>query len=300
MLDLKHLRQIVSIALILVCLNTLIGCIKSPARPSSSDDVQELSNTPIREPTIDSSQAQEPAPAPNNTQQRMAAVYSAAQKIEERIVAKDITAKICYLTFDDGPSENTLEILSILKKYEVSATFFIQGGSEHINLIKPISDNAHAIGLHTFSHDYAELYASEKAYYTDLDLVQDAVSSRIGHTVDIVRFPGGASNTISSSYHSGIMSKLAKSVPAHGYQYFDWNLSGGDSSSPPPPAEDIAHNVLSSVGEKQRICVLMHDTTIKHTTVEALPAIIEGLRSHGYTFGMLAKDTPPFHHGVNN
>lgn len=304
MLHSKSLRRITSVFLTVVCLGTLTGCTESRVVAPPSSDVEELAASPIMDPSIDESSlkpTQEPAAeTAQDTQQRMAAVYAAGQETEARIAAGDPAAKVCYLTFDDGPSDNTLEILGILEKYEVSATFFVQGNSEKIDLVKLISDKGHAIGLHTFSHDYAQLYASDEAYYNDLALVQDAVSSRIGHPVDIVRFPGGTSNAVSSSYNIGIMSRLTQSVPANGYQYFDWNLSGGDSSSPPPPAADISNNVLLNVGEQQRTCVLMHDTTIKHTTVEALPAIIEGLRDRGYTFGMLTKDTPPFHHGVSN
>ena len=166
--------------------------------------------------------------------------------------------------------------------------------------MKNISDAGHGIGLHTFTHDYAQLYASDDAYFADLAAVQDAVSSRIGRTVDIVRFPGGTSNTVSANYSKGIMSRLVQSVPAQGYQYFDWNVSGGDSATPPPPAADIAANALGGADGMQRVCVLMHDTTVKRTTVEALPAIIDGLREQGYTFGILTHDTPPFHHGANN
>lgn len=77
-------------------------------------------------------------------------------------------------------------------------------------------------------------------------------------------------------------------------------MSGGDSSSPPPPAIDITNNVLDNTGGMQRICVLAHDTTIKKTTAEALPAIIDGLRAQGYEFGVMTHDTPPFHHQPGN
>lgn len=298
--------------MLLVCIalcGTLAGC--APATPGSESttaksDVEAMADLEeaVKEPeAIETPKPSEPepearpAPAPATSPE---AVLAEGAAVEERIANGDASAKICYLTFDDGPSDNTLDILDALREKGVYATFFIKGNSDRIDLVKNISDAGHGIGLHTFTHDYAQLYASDDAYFADLAAVQDAVSSRIGRAVDIVRFPGGTSNTVSANYSKGIMSRLVQSVPAQGYQYFDWNASGGDSATPPPPAADIAANALGGAGGVQRVCVLMHDTTVKRTTVEALPAIIDGLREQGYTFGILTHDTPPFHHGANN
>lgn len=294
---------------------SLAGCSPSTNSAESepapnANDVEALQQAePIKESEFEPSEAaptNEPTPPKaeekpaSSGKDRMAAALEKSRETEQRIANGDATAKICYLTFDDGPSDNTLDILRILEEKNAVATFFIQGNSAKIDLVKNIADQGNAIGLHTYSHDYAQLYANDNAYFADLAAVQNAVSSRIGHTVDIVRFPGGTSNTVSRQYSVGIMSRLSQSVPANGYQYFDWNLSGGDSSSPPPPATDIANNVLLNVGSMKRACVLMHDTTVKRTTVEALPSIIDGLRAQGYTFGLLERTTPAFHHGVSN
>lgn len=287
----------------------LAGCTPSTSegeRAAAKSDVEAMADLEetVREPEAtevptpsEPEPETQPAPAPTTSPE---AVLAEGAAVEERIANGDASAKICYLTFDDGPSDNKLDILRTLQDKGVYATFFIKGNSDRIDLVKDISDAGHGIGLHTFTHDYAQLYANDNAYFADLAAVQDAVSSRIGHTVDIVRFPGGTSNTVSANYSKGIMSRLVQSVPAQGYQFFDWNASGGDSATPPPPAADIAANALGGAGGMQRVCVLMHDTTVKRTTVEALPAIIDGLREQGYTFGILTHDTPPFHHGANN
>ncbi|MEG1827181.1 MAG: polysaccharide deacetylase family protein [Gordonibacter sp.] len=268
------------------------GVVKEPEHQQDNDAAAAATK---KEPATSDKQG-----ASEQVQKRVDAALAKGRDAEQRIANGDASAKVCYLTFDDGPSDNTHDILRILDEKDALATFFVQGNSEKIDLVKDIADKGHAIGLHTYSHDYAQLYANDNAYYADLAAVQDAVSSRIGHTVDIVRFPGGTSNTVSKQYSTGIMSRLSQSVPASGYQYFDWNLSGGDSSSPPPPAADIANNVLLNIGSQQRVCVLMHDTTVKRTTVEALPAIIDGLRAQGYVFGLLERSIPPFHHAANN
>lgn len=310
------MRLVLATGAIAIILATLLaGCSanvsqqSTPANADSERDVTALatSDEPLLEPTIDPAINETPDNDDTTSQENSSGQLpsldesiAASYAVEQRITDGDATAKICYLTLDDGPSENTAAILAILNEKNVPATWFIQGNSAQIDLVGDIANAGHAIGLHTYSHDYAQLYASDDAYFADLAAVQEAVSSRIGHTVDIVRFPGGTSNAVSANYNAGIMTRLTQSVPAAGYQYFDWNLSGGDSSSPPPPAIDITNNVLNNTGSMQRVCVLAHDTTIKTTTVEALPAIIDGLREQGYTFGVLSHDTPPFHHQPGN
>lgn len=64
--------------------------------------------------------------------------------------------KIAYLTFDDGPSKNTMEILKILKENDVRATFFVNGHPGLENLYKAIAKDGHVIANHTYSHDYSK------------------------------------------------------------------------------------------------------------------------------------------------
>ena len=75
--------------------------------------------------------------------------------------------KVCYLTFDDGPSDNTLKFLDILKDYNVKATFFVINNSK-IGYVKRIHEEGHTVALHTATHNYAQLYSSKQAYYDDL------------------------------------------------------------------------------------------------------------------------------------
>ena len=83
-------------------------------------------------------------------------------------------AKIVYLTFDDGPSSNTQRILDILDKYGCGATFFVMK-SDYRDEYKNIVDHGHAIALHTYTHDFYDLYASVDDYFADLDRISDLV-----------------------------------------------------------------------------------------------------------------------------
>lgn len=209
-----------------------------------------------------------------------------------------IKQKVCYLTFDDGPSQNTLKILNILKQYNIKATFFVVG-SEKIEYVKQIYDEGHAVGLHTDTHEYS-IYKDIYSYFVDLINISNKVEYYIGTKSNIMRFAGGSSNSTSIKYCLGIMSVLTKYVENLGYTYFDWNVSSGDGSSNNTPKDTIVNNVLTQTGGREQICVLMHDAPLKTTTVKALPEVISGLIQQGYTFDVLSKETPTFHHIVVN
>lgn len=212
---------------------------------------------------------------------------------------KNAGRKIVYLTFDDGPSDNTARILDILKKYNAKATFFVTGNNQGKNqLLNSILQQGSAIGLHTYTHDYAKVYSSVDSYFDDLQKISDMVKSVTGTESHIIRFPGGSSNTISSKYSPGLMTKLTKMVQDKGYQYFDWNCDSEDASGNHIPADRLIRSATS--GKADHLNILMHDTDAKDTTVQALPSIIEYYRDKGYSFEPLTTDSMPVHHKVNN
>ncbi len=194
-----------------------------------------------------------------------------------------ITKKVAYLTFDDGPSCNTMKILDILDKYDVKATFFVVGKTGRDKEYKAIVDRGHTIALHTYSHNYSKVYASESAFFKEIDKISDKVYNVTGVRSKIIRFPGGSSNTVYKKYCSGLMKKLKKSVPAKGYYYHDWNVSSGDANGNNIAKTKIINNVKGGCKGKNTVNILMHDTgSGKNTTVQALPAIIEYLLAQGY------------------
>jgi len=208
------------------------------------------------------------------------------------------SSKVAYLTFDDGPSGSTRKILSILKSYGVPATFFVVGSDtpEGRALYKQIATEGHALGNHTYSHDYKAIYRSTAALRKDIDKLGQLLESCVGYRPDIIRFPGGSNNHLSwRSGGRGIMYRAAKAVQEDGYQYFDWNVSSTDAAAPVQEKSLIIDSVMSASRDKQSIIVLMHDNTYKTTTVEALPIIIKRLKAEGFTFGKLTKDSFTFH-----
>lgn len=227
------------------------------------------------------------------------------EELQKQIALRNInqadTAEggVCYLTFDDGPSDNTLRILDILDAYGIKATFFVVGTAK-VQYLPTIHQRGHAIGLHSATHNYASIYADVNSYLADLQSISDIVFSQTGIRSNIIRFPGGSSNGVSRSYCAGIMSDLTVRLPSLGYSYYDWNVSSGDATAARVPTQTIINNVLSAAVGKNSICVLMHDTAAKTTTVEALPSIIEGLDAMGFRFAALTADVYGYHQSVIN
>ena len=206
--------------------------------------------------------------------------------------------KTMYLTFDDGPSANTQRVLDILDKYDAKATFFVTGQDpDYFPLMKEAYKRGHTIGLHSFSHDYESIYSSTDAFWSDMDAIGQAVKDQIGYVPCFIRFPGGVSNTISANYSEGIMTALSEQTQQRGYQYYDWSLSCGDGAVL-STEETIAAGCEPT--DEENVIYLLHDTSAKDSTIEALPTIIEFYQAQGYSFEAIDRATLVHHHGVAN
>lgn len=203
---------------------------------------------------------------------------------------------VVYLTFDDGPSIYTPKLLDVLAKYNVKATFFVVN-TPYISYVKRIAEEGHTVALHTATHVFSQVYASDEAYFQDLDTISQIVEQQTGQKSMLLRFPGGSSNTISRAYSKGIMTRLCQEVQARGYHYFDWNVdsmdAGGASSS-----EAVFRNVVNGISRNKSSVVLQHD--LKGFSVNAVERIIQWGLSNGYQFLPLNESAPGCHHGINN
>lgn len=204
---------------------------------------------------------------------------------------------IVYLTFDDGPSERTREILNILDEEGVKATFFVCGANEYT---KRAYNSGHTIALHSNTHNYSYIYASGNNFFEDLAAIDNKVYNAIGIHSKFTRFPGGSSNTISRNYSIGIMSYLTEEVENRGYTYFDWNVDSNDAGSDVYNSDNIYANVINHLSHSKTNIVLMHDSGGHTATVKALRNIIRTAKEYGYSFKAINSDTPVVHHGVNN
>lgn len=212
--------------------------------------------------------------------------------------AEDPNAKVIYLTFDDGPGPHTPRLLEVLKKHNVKATFFVCN-TDYVHLLSDIAKDGHTVAIHTYTHNYSQIYASEEAFYQDLYAMQDVICSYTGINPVIMRFPGGTSNTVSRKYCRGIMTQLTKSVKEKGFYYFDWNVDSDDAGST-KTKEGVLENVISGIAGSPRKnhYVLQHD--IYGFSVDAVEEIILWGLEHGYIFKAITPDSPMCHHYTQN
>ncbi|WP_186326269.1 polysaccharide deacetylase family protein [Priestia megaterium] len=202
------------------------------------------------------------------------------------------TKKKAYLTFDDGPSENTIKILEILDLYKIKATFFVVGplGEIQESLYKTIVEKGHTIGLHSYTHDYSIIYSSIDLFLEDLNKLEKLLVEKVGFVPSIYRFPGGSSNQVSKRFGGPFfMNKLKEVIKEKGYTFFDWNIDSGDTKGYLIDFDDIIENVRSNILDKENVILLMHDSPVKTTTVQALPEIINNLKKQGFDFKTLSK-----------
>lgn len=227
----------------------------------------------------------------NTTRQiRKVQVASATQQL---VIEPE--GKVIYLTFDDGPGPYTRQLLEVLAKYDVKATFFVVK-NKYSDILKEIARQGHAIGIHSVCHDYRTIYDSEEAYVEDLLEMQRIIESETGVHTTLVRFPGGSSNTV-SKFNKGIMTRLSKLLGEMGFQYFDWNVNSGDAGET-TKTEEVVKFVTDGVSRYDVAIVLQHD--IKEYSVEAVEEIILWGLENGYRFLPLDPTSPNAHHKIRN
>ncbi len=208
--------------------------------------------------------------------------------------------KTIYLTFDDGPFRYTDELLKVLADYDVKATFFVTNAHpEYRDLIAKEYKAGHAIGVHSYSHQYNKIYRSDKAFWQDFEAMDAVIYEETGEHTKLLRFPGGSSNCISAKYSKGIMTRLTEEAAHRGITYVDWNAQCGDSDGLKTGYgvwKRMVHAVSS--GDQPAHIILCHD--IKPYTVDAIREFIPWALKNGYHFEVLTADGYTVHHTVNN
>ena len=199
-----------------------------------------------------------------------------------------------YLTFDDGPSKHTEEILDILAEYKVKATFFVIGKTDEKSkeIYKRIVEEGHTIGMHSYSHQYKYIYNSLDNFRDDYYKISDLLLEVTGNRPVYYRFPGGSSNTVSKED----MNKFIAFLNQNQITYFDWNVESGDAVSKPISEKKLIKNVVNGIGDKDISVVLMHDT--KDSTVAALPKLIENLLKQDLAILPIDENTSPVQHVI--
>lgn len=202
------------------------------------------------------------------------------EKIEKNEKMEAPADKTVYLTFDDGPSSITEEVLSVLRKEGVKATFFVLGreAERRPDLIRRMAAEGHVIGNHTYDHNYKDLYSGFEAFWGQIKETERIIWNITGQAPLLVRAPGGTYGHFDAAYF-----KLLKEA---GYTVVDWNVDSGDSRRRGVPAAEIIEGSLTGLSKPGAV-VLLHDGAGHEASAEALPAIIARYKAAGYVFAVL-------------
>ena len=237
---------------------------------------------------------QETAPAQTSQRQETPSADEPSEVVTEESSGQENIHKV-YLTFDDGPSIYTNEILDILDKYNVKATFFVVGkeGDSAEEALQRIVAEGHTLGMHSYSHRYKELYKSMDSFTEDFAQIRDYIYQATGVESVCYRFPGGSSNTVSEID----MHDFIDYLDSQGVEYYDWNVSSGDGGSRKLSTDTLLENCTKDIDTRDTSIVLLHDSAEKPTTVEALPDIIENILARPDTVILpITENTRPVHH----
>jgi len=192
------------------------------------------------------------------------------------VVRGSAEGRCVALTFDDGPTRFTEQILDILRAHNVPATFFVCGRNVERSpkILRRIQSEGHTIGNHTYSHPFP--YFRDRRFFADqIDRTQQAIEQAIGARPVIFRPPYGAR-----------WIGLEPVLRERGIRLINWSDTGYDWLED----SDIAHETMKRLGPGSIILLhdgrrdLPSDQVDRSRTVRALPAIIEGVRKAGMTF----------------
>ena len=194
-------------------------------------------------------------------------------------------AKRAFLTFDDGPSQNTNDILNILKENNIKATFFVLGSQVEVfpETTNRIYNEGHYIANHGYSHKYSSIYQSSEQILNEYNQCNQIVANTIKvpeYNSHLFRFPGG----FVGGKYAQIKAEALPLLEQNNILYVDWNSLTGDSEKVNPTEEYLMNNLQKTTQGKNSLVILMHDSQAKRITVDFLPKVIEYLTQQGYEF----------------
>ncbi|BBF41440.1 peptidoglycan N-acetylglucosamine deacetylase [Lachnospiraceae bacterium KM106-2] len=199
--------------------------------------------------------------------------------------------KVAYLTFDDGPSDHTKEVLATLKKYNIKATFFMIGEEitpEREAMVKEMVKEGHVIGVHTYCHRKNEMYQNKESCVKDFTKAYDKLVEVTGVKPSVFRFPYGSANCYCNNFCVDVIEEMDKK----GLTYYDWNVSAEDAVGH-PTTYSIMKNIATFRKYNEPV-VLMHDGSSNGLTAKMLPQIIERIKAAGYEFDTVDKRSKPY------
>ncbi|MDI0274730.1 MULTISPECIES: polysaccharide deacetylase family protein [Bacillus] len=200
---------------------------------------------------------------------------------------KHVTDQTIFLTFDDGPSATTNQLLDVLKAHQVKATFFMLGPQikEHPAAVKRLHQEGHQLGLHGITHDVKRFYQKSDSPVNEMKEDQRILASVTGEYTHLVRTPYGSAPNLTDQQKARLKQK--------GFVYWDWTIDSLDwkyKSSKYVPEVLNQLQVLETKYPKEPKIILMHD---QPATAKYLNSLITQLKAKGYTFEVLDETMKP-------
>ena len=192
--------------------------------------------------------------------------------------------RILYLTFDDGPTEYTDELLDILAAHQMKATFFMLETEmkRFPEAVQRIAAEGHGIGVHGVSHEKDIFYAGNMGPVNEMDQANQALEHIIGMRTHLARTPYGSSPYLTAKQESALNSKA--------YILWDWNIDSKDwcyrNASKTFNATTRAIEKL----DREPKVILFHD--IKQAG-ETMKMMTKWMEQHHYTSEAITTDLEP-------
>ena len=263
---------------------------QKPAKKQSDDGKEKVAEESVDAPDqegqkdepIDSVTVDEPAQS--TVDQSMEEEASAADQTQEEQTPQE-DQKTVYLTFDDGPNENTEGILNVLEQYDAKATFFMLEPNmrRFEDSVKEMAEEGHAVGMHGVSHDASKFYQSSQTVVGEMKKGQETLEYITGIHSNLIRVPYGSVPNMTADYR--------EAVDQAGFHMWDWNI---DSEDWRLNSHEFVPNVLEQLSdfpytESPKI-ILLHE---KDVTLEYLEELLIDLTEKGYDMKAITQQMDP-------
>ena len=167
-------------------------------------------------------------------------------------------------------------------------------GEEAKERYRAIVDQGHTLAMHSYTHKYSEIYESLDSFQADFTKLRNYLKKVTGVKPSVYRFPGGSSNQVSNTDMNVFVDYLGE----QGVVYYDWNVACGDATSQIYTAEELADNVMKDVVKYKYSVVLLHDSSDKDSTVEALEIMLQRLEEMNAKILPITEESPVIHHTI--
>lgn len=282
----KTYQKIIFVLVLLVVIACLVLLLKNKSYEKNQIETQRTLSSIHK--GLENTKAKEEGRRHQYRHNRHQHIRSMPSEVKEKIKKEQtVGLKVVFLTFDDGPSEHTQEVLDILDQYNVPATFFVNTHENQTQMYQEIVRKGHLIANHTQSHNYG-LYDRTEAFIADVQALDDYIhkTTKGRYRKGMFRFPGGSLNA---------NAPCRKAIVDLGYNYVDWNVSSGGGASEPVPVPQTIANVVVGVRQHNVSVVLCHGE-VEENTRKALPDILDTLLKEGYSFYVMDPDLPYTRH----